>query len=286
MKLQGRILTFCFSLILVSSLAFAQEDVLRPHGGDRTTGDEATNYLYRRSPFALGLEGGIDYSFYSATMTWTPTRTDSPLRVFEKANGISGFFGAFADFSLSSSIGIQLHLSYNGIYYSNSFTGKSLGFNTVTGGVDPIDEKTDVNVRGAYIGITPMLRFNFSPEFFAAVGPFVLVPSGDFKQKNTSTILTPGYYKDLTTQSTTATSENTVTDVKTLTGIAVNLGYKINISPSVFIVPQAGIKYSLTVAGPDEIGFTDPTSLPATTVDATKKMTHIVQLGVALWFNL
>jgi hypothetical protein len=88
--LRSALLIICLVFTFFPTLMPAQdENVLRPQV-ERRAG-ESDKYLYRRSPFTLGIGGGANYNIFSQNMSWATNVPDSPYRSFEKGAGFSIF---------------------------------------------------------------------------------------------------------------------------------------------------------------------------------------------------
>jgi hypothetical protein len=179
MKHQSKVMAIILGLTLISSMAFAKEDVLRAGGGSRTTqSNESTNYMYHRSPFSLGIEGGINFNMLSQDIIWEKDPTTGQDYVqhgtiydgLKTASGISPHFGVFAGFDFSNTIGVILRLSYDNKYVSKSLTGTDFSYNSLTGFTEhPM--KVDASFNANYLTFTPLLKIQATPELFFTVGP-------------------------------------------------------------------------------------------------------------------
>jgi hypothetical protein len=111
-------------LSFISNAAIADEDVLRPKGKpDGYYENVEDDYVFKRSPLALGFEVGGNYNMFSQDISYNPQLNNPVGADQESATGISPFIGVFADFSFNEKFGLHLKLQYNNVYISNTANG-------------------------------------------------------------------------------------------------------------------------------------------------------------------
>jgi hypothetical protein len=309
MKLPNRISAICISLLIVASMAFSQEDVLRPHGERKKTGGGSTEYLYRRSPFTLGIEGGINFNMFSQDIIWEkdPNTGQDYVQhgtIFDglgSATGISPHVGIFAGFDFSSTIGVLLRLAYDNKYVNKSLTGTDYSYNAISGFTEhPM--KVDVSMNASYLSFTPLLKIQATPDLFFTVGPTLQFLLGDVETKWSPTVTDNSaflneflFWQSMgfgSTYSETITIKDAGSDSVAYTprlGLEAGIGYKIPISNNIFIVPQIRYQLMLTNVLTDTYFYVFPIANPTnqlTVEQSQNKMMHSLQLALALWFDL
>lgn len=166
------VLCWC-CLCLITSTLYSQEDVLRPNGrtstsvgsaADKSDGASSSSKS-GRTPFAIGIEGGIGFNFFSQTLqAGTP---QDQINTFGKGNGIGGFGALVADIGISDIVGIQSRIGYQVMNFSRSGTYQldcpdqsGLGTDTVAN-IDYEDDNTgfEYYTLGLSIRVTPIKNF-------------------------------------------------------------------------------------------------------------------------------
>jgi hypothetical protein len=288
------LISILVSILFISQATFSQENVLRPKSPAKVDAPPIMpQQKYRTVSF--GIEAGLNYNMFSQDLSWSPEVEQSIFNVFEKASGISGYFEAFIDIPIDnreqgySNMGIQVRLGYEGRSYSNSYTGivdcEIIDFGTFV----EAEEKLEMDISGADIGLSALFRYNFSQNFAMTVGPMVLIPAGNYFQTLTETILSDDCYFNYGTpdQSKVQISEAEIENVKTRFGLDIGFSYLIPISAYMMLAPSVRLNYLFNKIGEDQ-----------STVDGTRAVSnggaslflaenaklHHLKFGLALWF--
>lgn len=280
------------SFLSLSLHTLADEDVLRPKGKPAEYyGSVEEDYTFVGLPFAIGIEGGINYNMFNQNITYNPPLTQPLLQNFEKADGISPYFGVFADFSFNKTIGLHIKMQYNQVYYENSGTGLIDGFI-----FDEFGQLTDIRETSAsidwsnefsYFNFEPSVRINLTEKLFGLVGVTAQIPISKITQTATLKALEDGFYFVDGTNTSTVEEESDL--LTSRFGLNLSLGYKVNISKNILLVPQ--VHYHLFVKEFAENEFEIPDSSKEFTeqisfVDATDKKLNALRFSLAIWFNL
>lgn len=258
--------------IVFCTSAHAQEDVLRPNGSDGgTSSSGSSSGSSSKIPIFIGVDAGINYNIFSANLDQYPKGT--VFNPFESASGISPFFDAYIDFGVARNIGIQLKLSYDTKNFSNdrSTTDTLEGFfyrdqslPEYSAG-ERVTYSQELEVKSAYLGITPLLRVNLTDNLLLTVGPSIQIPLGDIEQTDKLEVtaspdgFNPFFYDgDGDGLPDDINNNGTIADDFFAKGslastarnpqsprIAIELGlaYRIPLSPSIALLPRAGFQY-------------------------------------------
>ncbi|MES2765508.1 MAG: outer membrane beta-barrel protein [Bacteroidota bacterium] len=304
------LLTACCALPLKAQ----EEDVLRPRGG--TPGSTAAQPESMRSAknkmvISYGVEAGLNYNMFSQDVERSAPAANSPEDVLKEGSGISPFSSVFIDIPLTSTIGVQI----KGIFDSKSWS------NTQTGGLDVFDPNgqfiENAKVEATYktsalfYGLAALLRYNFTPDLFATVGPTFHFLNGNVEREDnvkiieqqdpTSAIiinyaLIPGQYSEISRTTTEPSMiappvEPTAQTGKYLSsriGVEAGLGYIFPLSSTMQLIPQ--VRYNFAVTALAEESQSKEVWQPLTTgsPDITFKNSKVnsLQFSLALMFNL
>ncbi len=238
------------TFLLLATISFAQEDVLRPH---RTTP------LPSGPSVMLGIEAGMNFSFFSQNLQWFYDLTDWPqndprLNATESATGITPFFSLLFDIGFSRSFGLQFKAGYDIKNVSNTETGP-IPCTLFDEYGNPIGDTTATVQSSAksslsYLHLTPMVRFNPVPDFSIALGPTVHIPVGSPTFERTDTIVSNEgclFGDPVTgTRKITFQSELDTLVISPRLGIELNLGYRIAIAPQLWLVPSLQFQFFLS----------------------------------------
>jgi hypothetical protein len=193
-----------YALILASAImasasvaAVAQtEDVLRPHG--RADGGQKSTMLTPRSKrVVLGLEGGINVNFLGQKITWDTEVANSMEAALESGLGVSPEFGLFADFPISSSVGIQVRAAYDAKAASNTLGDGMLEGGTLPAGRVQGFAPSEGNVEAHYslsmqaATIAALARIDIAENFFVTFGPVLNLAFGDITREDHLTVKSP-----------------------------------------------------------------------------------------------
>lgn len=277
--------------LVVATTALAQEDVLRPHG--RAGGDDGTSSFRTRTsktPVAVGIDAGINYSFFSQDLSATGQPEDIQ-KIFESGTGIAPFVNAYLDIGISRSVGIQLKIGYDAKKFGNDGTntencsiyqrdefGNIIGFTDTLATVD-----NEYTVSPSFVALGVLARIDFAKNFVGTIGPIVHFSAGKPVEKITRTIQSPDscYFNFRTPeQSRTLHAEGDVENsVSPRFGMELGVGYKIPLAPSVALVPKVGFQFFFSKAFKDGVLESGGTS------DVNTQL-HSVQFSIGLLFGL
>jgi len=238
------------TFLLFATISFAQEDVLRPH---------RIIPLPAGPPIAIGIEAGMNFSFFSQNLQWFYDITDWPsndprLNAVESATGITPFFSLLLDIGLSRSFGLQFKAGYDIKNISNTETGP-IPCTLFDEYGNPIGDTTATVQSSAksslsYLHLTPMVRFNPIPDFSIVLGPTLHIPVGSPTFEQTDTIVSNEgclFGDPVTgTRSVTSRSELDTLVISPRFGIELDLGYRITIAPQLWLVPSLQFQFFLS----------------------------------------
>ncbi len=292
------VLCWCCLCIITSTL-YAQEDVLRPNGRTTSsvgsaadkTGDGSSSSNKGKTTFALGIEGGIGFNFFSQTlMAGTP---QDQINTFSQGNGIGGFGAIVADIGFSDMIGIQPRIGYQVMNFSRKGTYKldcpdQSGFGTDTvATIDYSDDNTgfEYYTFGLSIRVTPVKNFMvlLGPTFHFRNAGSTPTVSG------TATIASPdhcwfydqipdGIRDSSKTSSFTQQIDNTN---NFRAGLDISVAYKIDLNKSWALVPRAGFQYMFTKPAENQ---TQKDFLGNDITVASDRVLNTLQVGIGLWY--
>ncbi|MGE5480589.1 MAG: outer membrane beta-barrel protein [Chloroflexota bacterium] len=295
MKFHNKFIWLAAIFFIALGALSAQEDVLRPKGKPEGYGDDF--FVYGGSPWAVGLEGGVNYNMFKQDQVWFfADGRENPTfnQVFDKANGISPHFAVFVDYSFDSKSAIGLRIGYESRNFGNDITDSA----TTT-----FDTKVKTDYEYKFItdwaSLNLYYRYSFTPEFFMTVGALFESMNG-----------TPEYEQYLHTYDgtpvssvawTTSTNFNSSDDTQRIrnevdkaffeqsrTALEIGVGYKFQINSRLSIVPQARFQYFLTPVLKDQITEVN-NGVTGELIQRTgfeNRQLHGLQLAVALWFNI
>ncbi len=266
------------SLFFASVLCYSQEDVLRPSGRK----GELTEVPHRKIPIILGAELGLNYNMFTSNMTWSIPGINSPMRVFESGNGVSGLFSLLADYSFTKNAGLQGKLGLDWKNFSNKSTGTA---EDVYNYGSYCDADYDYTISGLYFNLELLFRYNFTDELFMLIGPVFQTPFGKFNMEINGNIRSGDCIFVCSGGKTINIKDDFTPDTRT--GIIAGVGYKYLINNKLWLVPQLRIQFMPTKYGEDERNIQDifyPYTIP--TFDYTNKHLNSIQLALAIWFEL
>ena len=284
-----RLASLIVAVLLITGIASAQEDVLRPNGRPGSTSPSSSS-SGKGLPFILGLEAGGNFNFFSQSIdgTWD----ESPYNVYQNGFGVSPFFGIYADIGLSESFGIGIRLLYDMKSFSNSQDDALLDCFIENQGYTVAPISVEYTESISYVTINPVLRWQATPEFFVHFGPVIQLAVDSLTNTTTYTVdesETCRFFYGTPQESTTLTTEGSAAaDPSTRFGIDLALGYRIALSKTIELVPPLGYQWISTPYSQDVECLDDSR---ANTIDfapatATSPMLNSLQLSLALWFNL
>ncbi len=287
---------FTLSLILLCSATFAtfaQEDVLRPH---RLTP------IRSHTPIALGLEAGMNFSFFSQNLQWFYDATGYPsndprFAVAESATGFTPFFSALLDIGFSPSIGLRFKMGYDSKNTSNTETGPVACILYDPYGNPYADTtatvESQMKLRFAYLHITPLVRWNLTPSFHLTLGPTLHFPIGTPQFERTDTILSDEgcLFGDPITGTRIVTYQ---TDLDTLSispriGIEMGFEYAIPIARQVWLLPALQFQFFFSNVTKEEenLQFVDANGYLVTIQKSDyRNKLHSLRLALTLLFGL
>ena len=118
--------TLIISALILSTMfgnLLSQEDVLRPRNSGKAS-EKSEKSDFKRKPFYIGVEGGLNTNFYSQNISWYPVVVDQSINnALASGLGFSPYIAAFIDLSLSNSWSFQGRLTYDVKSFSNKYTG-------------------------------------------------------------------------------------------------------------------------------------------------------------------
>ena len=268
-------------------IAMADEDVLRPNGVKVFSEGGSYEAAGERLPITIGVEGGINYNMFNQSLSWSTPVPQSVYNTYSTGDGFSVFFGAFVDVPLSKKIGLQFKLSYDKKAFSNEYTCIMDGTNTFTGLREDVSVVNKYETDFSYVGFTLSLRYDITNELVCYIGPTLLVPSADYIQTSTATVLTKDFYWDIPTQQTVRIQKDTAKNESTRFGLEFGLGYKIKLSPKISLVPQGRYQFMPAKFAEDQSGFDRTRILYGTpALELKDKKLNSLQIALALCFNL
>jgi hypothetical protein len=280
-----KILVITLLVFPLSSL-FSQENVLKPKSPARTA--EITPSEVSIYKIGFGLELGLNYNMASQTLTWQPEIPQSIYNVFKSASGISPYFAALVDFPIDNKFGIQAKVAYDMRSYSNTYTGIADYYDFNNSIAVDGNEAQKIEVTGADISISAMLRYNISNDLVMSVGPMFSIPAGDYSQDLTQTSLSDGrnFYDEFGNPFKERVVSSKITNIKTRIGIDLGFGYNIPISSSMVLTPQIRMNYYFSKINDDEIVVDDTRAqdFGNSFLSATDAKLQALKFGVCLWF--
>ena len=279
-------------ILMTSNLYSQDEDVLRPRGVRNDQSRANSSSSSSKTPLILGIEAGLNYNMFSQTITGLVP--NSRFAVFESASGISPLVGVFLDVAIADNLGIQFKVAYDQKYIKNTKDAiidcQIFG---VTGSIVDAQISGEFTNTVSYIDLTPLLRWNITPELFLLVGPTVHLQIGNGSGTFTETITSSGdCYFNFGTPDSSKTSTLTFDSLGTVSpriGAQIDLGYKIAVSPTISLVPKVGYQYMFTKLASDEVGTDNSRQLSTGLVSpftATNKILNSLQFTLGLWFQL
>ncbi len=288
MKYFKSFIIYAFLIIISSGLIYSQEDVLRPHGKKGESSNE--DWSYKRSPFIIGIEGGININLFNQSMSWDPTFQHGTLwNGLASANGISPLLGALIDVDINKTFAFQFRINYDKKDYGLTTSGTDYD---IYGQSHDMNLKVDVS--SAYLTLTPLLRINATNNLFFTVGPTFHLLLGNIETTwqpttlDNSTLNTYPYWGGMGFPAITSGSMtvNESGSQKTMRfGLEGGVGYKIPLSKKIFLVPQGRFQFMLTPVTSDTywVDYNNPNNKIET---SSNRMLHSIQLVLALWFEI
>lgn len=263
----------------------SQEDVLRPRKPGSSTTTEKSDF--KRKPFYIGVEGGLNTNFYSQNLSWSSPVPNSIYNVYSSGLGFSPYFAALIDLSLSSSWSLQGRLTYDAKSFSNSYTG-TVDATFANGSVMDAQEELKYDATCAFFGISIFFRYDLTENLFLIFGPTIQLPIGKLDQTNTQTLLSQDAYFDLITQRKVNTFTTTpATELNARIGAEFGVGYKIPLSKKILLVPQARFQFMPTLIFDNQVTNDGMRSFYGNPIlSGTDNMLHSLQIGLGIWFKI
>ena len=301
-----------FLLLLVIAVvarysSYAQEDVLRPNGRERTTpdvintaaeyGDAGPGPAGIPGPvIRVGVEAGMNYSMASRTVDGIVET--SPLVITRTGSGVSPLYGIFAEFELSPSVALGLRMMMDPKRVSSSRDG--ILQDCVVLDEYGVPQQVSVSrMRGefkqsqTFITLAPNVRVSITDRLFAHVGPTVQIPVDHIQGTVTYVIdeADPCVFNfGQPDASKTQTIDAESSDHPSMRlGLDAALGYRLPLSENIDLVPRLGFQLMFTpfdnpTSGEDASReLTDP---PARAYTASGASLNALQASVSLWFRL
>jgi hypothetical protein len=287
MKLFKTLIISAFILSTMFGNLLSQEDVLRPrNSGKASASSEKSDF--KRRPFYIGVEGGLNTNFYSQNLAWSSPVPNSVYNAYSSGLGFSPYFAALIDLPLSSSWSLQGRLTYDAKSFSNSYTGIVDNYDVNSGTTSDASEEMKYTATCAYFGISIFLRYDLTDNLFLVFGPTIQLPLDRLDQTNTQTLLSPGAYFDLTTLRTVNTFKtDPATGLNARIGAEFGVGYKIPLSKKILLVPQARFQFMPTLMFDNQLTNDGLRSFYGNPVLAgTDNLLHSLQVGLGIWFKI
>lgn len=307
MHMMRRILLLLMIAVVGRFISYAQEDVLRPNGRERTSTDvvNVAPEYGKAGPgpagppgpvIRVGFETGLNYSMLSRSIDGIIDT--SPLVPFRSSSGVSVLYGLYAELELSPSVALGLRMMVD----PKNVVGSKDGILQDCVELDEfgVPQKTTVaSMRGEvkqsqmFVAIAPNVRISITDVLFVQVGPNIQIPVNHIKSTATYVIdaADPCLFNlGMPNASKTQVVESESTDHPSVRfGIDAALGYRIRLSENIDLVPRAGYQLMLTPFDSEASGidvsreFTDP---PARAYTASAASLNSLQASVSLWFRL
>src|SRR3989339_76665 len=299
MKYSRYLIAYFILSAFALSVGFAQEDVLRPHGKKGTT--EGEDWSYKRNPFIIGVESGLNINLFSQTMVWDPNFPHGTVwNGLSSASGLSPHFGVLVDVPINKTYSVQLRVAYDMKSYGTTTNGTDYDFNGFSH-----EMNLGVDVSSAYITLTPLLRINATDKLFFTIGPTFHFLAGDIEttwspNSSDGTQLNdfPFWFRNnwFQTGQVTGTAVEKEIDVDqngnvslvqktTRVGLEGGVGYKIPLSKSIFLVPQGRFQLMLTPVTEDT-HWRDINNMSSIVETSSQQILNTIQLALALWFEI
>lgn len=284
MRLALPLFTAALAAMSIVSLS-AQEDVLRPRGRPNSQASEQSGSRSRgKQPIVVGFDAGLNINMFSQPYTLTgPDITQSPEEVLKSGSGVSPAIGVFIDVPVSSSVGIQARIGYDGKWFSN--TRRSIIDATISNpiltGVDGFGSVVDMETeaRASWtlntIGAALLARIDVGSNLVLTAGPIMQFQMGDLVRTDRLTKIgpddtfivvdydgNPGQLDEITRETTFAQNflpaVGPQTDVNgnptyvgreyqsMRLGLEFALAYRHYLSPSMYIAPALRYQLMLT----------------------------------------
>lgn len=294
-----RPLLIAFTALAITSMHVTaqDEDVLRPNGRPAHLGASTKSHRGSPSPFTIGIEGGMNLSFFGQNINGA--LSTSPLQVFGFGSGIAPFASFFVDVALSDRIGLQARVAYDAKSYGNERDGlidcvviDEYGNETL---VTTANVNNEYTAKLTYVTFTSSIRIEPIDRLVILAGPTFQVRASSEVTTFTQTIVDENsdcYFNFNTPeQSKTQTGTDTVDTglEETRIGLDISVGYRIPLSPSIDLVPRVGYQWMFTPTAPDSDPFEDQTRARTDgirVVTATDRYLNSLQAVLGLWIRL
>lgn len=287
--------------------SYAQEDVLRPKGRERTSTDvvnTAAEYGNAGPGTAgtpgpvirVGVEAGMNYSMMSRTVNGIIET--SPLSLTRSGTGVSVLYGLYAELELSPSVALGLRMIVDPKKVGSSRAGilqdcVVLDEYGVPEQVSVASMRGELNQTQTFIAIAPNVRVSITDRLFAQVGPTIQMPVNHIKGTVTY-VIDPDDPCLFNFGQPNASKTNTI-DGESLdhpsmrVGLDAALGYRFPLSDNIDLVPRAGFQLMFTpfdnaTTGVD--GSRELTDPPVRAFTASGALLNSLQASVSLWFRL
>ncbi len=274
-------------IILAVFPALAQEDVLRPKGRPVEDMGMADRTSYK-SMWTIGFNAGLNFNFYSADLSWNPEITNSPFAVYESGFAISPYFDVFADVHVTEMIGFRFNIAYDSKKINETNTGDMEYSQDGIVADGEVDNRTNLDINGNYLGIGAMLRVNATDRLSLFAGPSVLIPVGDFNENLTEILLTEDdvFFNENLMK---VRDRDFNVNEKVVFAFEFGGGYKFFISESISLVPQLFVQIPLA-SYEDDTDFPDDSQFfnlnGISFMGTANKQIMSVRAAVGLWFDI
>lgn len=284
--------TLLITVLMGTTTAWTQEDVLRPQG--KPIIPTGTTTVHRRSSgvtWRLGFEAGANLNFASQEINGSHAR--SPINVFRSGMGVSPLLGIYAEVQATNNISIGARFLYDKKSSSNTETNAEedctlLGTGNLS--LAQIDSKYEASIT--YFTFNPLVRFSFADRFFVQFGPVLQFAATDMVTTYTRTVDAEEECRFIDGSPEGAMSAvGTVTDKadpSLRVGLDLGVGYRIPISPRIDLVPRIGYQMMLSpiAKGGESVDATRALTLGVVPITFGDAMLSSLQMSLSIWFTL
>lgn len=274
------------------------EDVLRPKGRPASLGPTPSRSASSSLPVTIGLEGGINLSFFSQSVSGA--LETSPIQTFTKGFGLAPYASMFVDVGITPTVGVQLRAAYDRKSYGNSEDaiidctlfdeyGQPVQITTTPVNVDYTSAIT-------YITVSPQVRWEPVSRLVLLAGPTVqfrgsaMVTEASQNLGQHDACFFPGPNGE---QLKSRVVNDTVDDSSALNslrlGAEFSLAYRLPLSTSIDLVPRLGYQFMFTAPAPAGNPVVDDSrtlTLGQRIVTPSEPTLHSLQAVLGLWVRL
>ena len=260
--------------------ARAQEDVLRPS---------------IPPPIKYGVEVGANYNVFSQDIARSHPVPNSPFDAYASGDGVSPYLFAYADYSVTKQLGIQLKAGLDRKVFGNERVGSADCYRFVDGQAefDTLSQRLSYTVASTYISLGTMARVTLGSSFNLSFGPVLHVRLDSTNQVEEMEYITNGPCEFVDDNGTplgkSKTEEKNIqSNPTTRLGLELAAGFRIPIGKDLELIPNIRAQYMLTeyiedrASGDQYQRFSTGTA----EVQLTQTMLHSAQLGFAVQFGL